>query len=81
MKFVLGGSGHIAGVVNPPSKGKCWSSDKPTEGAFSAWITHATENPLVVAGLARLDQGARRKHGEGAQDRRREIKADRGRPW
>jgi poly[(R)-3-hydroxyalkanoate] polymerase subunit PhaC len=46
MKFVLAGSGHIAGVVNPPNKGKYqyWSSDKPTEGALSAWIGHATEH-------------------------------------
>ncbi len=47
MKFVLAGSGHIAGVVNPPSKGKYqyWSSDKPSEGAFSSWIAHAEEHP------------------------------------
>ena len=47
MKFVLAGSGHIAGVVNPPNKGKYqyWSSDMPTEGALSAWIAHAIEHP------------------------------------
>jgi poly[(R)-3-hydroxyalkanoate] polymerase subunit PhaC len=47
MKFVLAGSGHIAGVINPPSKEKYqyWSSDKPIEGALSAWISSATEHP------------------------------------
>ena len=47
MKFVLAGSGHIAGVVNPPNKGKYqyWSSEKPSAGTLSAWIAHATEHP------------------------------------
>ena len=31
VKFVLSGSGHIAGVVNPPNKGKYqyWTGGKP----------------------------------------------------
>jgi polyhydroxyalkanoate synthase len=47
MKFVLAGSGHIAGVVNPPNKGKYqyWSSDNPIEGTLPAWIAHAIEHP------------------------------------
>jgi len=33
VKFVLAGSGHIAGVVNPPAAGKYqyWTNDKPAE--------------------------------------------------
>ncbi len=44
--YVLGGSGHIAGVVNPPAKGKYqfWTGPK-VAGAFADWIAHATETP------------------------------------
>ena len=46
VKFVLSGSGHIAGVVNPPAKGKYqyWTGGKP-EGELDAWIAKATEHP------------------------------------
>ncbi|WP_406871677.1 class I poly(R)-hydroxyalkanoic acid synthase [Aminobacter sp. P9b] len=44
--YVVGGSGHIAGVVNPPAAGKYqfWSSGKPT-GDFDTWLKGATETP------------------------------------
>ncbi|SAL01892.1 poly(R)-hydroxyalkanoic acid synthase, class I [Caballeronia fortuita] len=49
-KFVLGASGHIAGVINPPSKNKrsFWTIDSDTERLPEnpdAWIEAATEHP------------------------------------
>jgi polyhydroxyalkanoate synthase len=46
VRFVLAGSGHIAGVVNPPDKGKYqfWT-DGPPEGELEAWVSAAKEAP------------------------------------
>ncbi|MBC7204389.1 MAG: class I poly(R)-hydroxyalkanoic acid synthase, partial [Pusillimonas sp.] len=47
-KFVLGASGHIAGVVNPPARQKrsYWTADLPNEpGNPQDWLEHATEHP------------------------------------
>jgi polyhydroxyalkanoate synthase subunit PhaC len=45
-RFVLGASGHIAGVINPPSKGKRshWVNNKCPATA-QAWLDGATEQP------------------------------------
>ncbi len=42
--FVLGGAGHIAGVINPPSKGKYqyWTNG-PVVGDYETWVGGATE--------------------------------------
>ncbi|MPZ58008.1 MAG: class I poly(R)-hydroxyalkanoic acid synthase [Rhizobiales bacterium] len=47
VKFVLTGSGHIAGVVNPPAKKKYqyWTGETPKGGDLDAWLSHATEHP------------------------------------
>lgn len=46
MRYVLAGSGHIAGVVNPADKPKYhyWTGSKPV-GEFDAWLRRATEHP------------------------------------
>jgi polyhydroxyalkanoate synthase len=45
VKFVLAGSGHIAGVVNSPMKQKYqyWTGDAP-KGALDEWLTTAEEH-------------------------------------
>jgi polyhydroxyalkanoate synthase len=47
VRFVLSGSGHIAGVVNPPSLGKYqyWTGGKPGTGTLEAWLKRAKEHP------------------------------------
>ena len=47
VKFVLSGSGHMAGVVNPPDKHKYqyWTGPKPRSGNLDAWLAKATEHP------------------------------------
>ncbi len=45
-RFVLGASGHIAGVINPPAKGKRshWTGAK-LPATPEAWLKEATEQP------------------------------------
>lgn len=47
VKYVLAGSGHIAGVINPPGKPKYqyWTGDKPQGSDVEAWMKTATEHP------------------------------------
>ena len=46
VRYVLGGSGHIAGVVNPADKPKYqyWTGAQPA-GEFDAWLAAAEEHP------------------------------------
>ncbi len=47
VRFVLSGSGHIAGVVNPPAAGKYqfWTNADSQADALEDWIKGATETP------------------------------------
>ena len=47
VKYVLAGSGHIAGVVNPPDKNKYqyWTGPIRRDGNVDAWLDKATEHP------------------------------------
>ena len=43
-RFVVGGSGHIAGVINPPTRGRgYWTNDRPAATA-DAWLDGATRH-------------------------------------
>lgn len=45
VRLVIAGSGHVAGVVNPPHKNKYqfWTSDGPLGGDLQAWLDGAQE--------------------------------------
>jgi len=47
VKFVVSGSGHIAGVINPPDKHKYqfWTGPKPRNADVEGWLGKAKENP------------------------------------
>ena len=62
VKYVLSGSGHIAGVVNPPSSGKYqyWTNDQIHDISLKDWMKGAQEHkgswwPDRRAWLAELD--------------------------
>ena len=46
VKYVLSGSGHIAGVVNPPAAGKYqyWTNDNIRDVKLADWLKNATEH-------------------------------------
>ena len=46
VKYVLSGSGHIAGVVNPPASGKYqfWTNDNIRDVTLSDWLKGAQEH-------------------------------------
>jgi polyhydroxyalkanoate synthase len=47
VRFVLAGSGHIAGVINPPSRQKYqyWTGPKPAGADVDKWLARAKEHP------------------------------------
>jgi polyhydroxyalkanoate synthase len=47
VKFVVSGSGHIAGVINPPAKQKYqfWTGPKPRNADIDGWLAKAKEHP------------------------------------
>ena len=63
VKFVLAGSGHIAGVINPPSKNKYqyWTGPRPRSANLEGWLAKAKEHagswwPDWLAWLKRQDE-------------------------
>jgi polyhydroxyalkanoate synthase subunit PhaC len=47
VKFVVAGSGHIAGVINPPQTAKYqfWTDGEATGADIDHWLASATEHP------------------------------------
>jgi polyhydroxyalkanoate synthase len=46
VRFVLGGSGHIAGIINPPSANKyCYWTNEHLIAEPDAWLAAATQHP------------------------------------
>jgi polyhydroxyalkanoate synthase len=47
VRYVLAGSGHIAGVINPPNKNKYqyWTGPRPRSANLDGWLAKATEHP------------------------------------
>lgn len=48
VEFVLAGSGHIAGVINPPGKKvkyQHWTAPMKSNQTLEEWIASATEHP------------------------------------
>ena len=81
-RFVLGASGHIAGVINPPAANKYgyWTNQRlPADP--QKWLDgrHLARR-LLVARLDRLARPQGRQEGAGPPPRRRQARAPRGRP-
>ena len=69
--FVLAGSGHIAGVINPPAKGRYqhWTGGPP-DGSLENWLESCRRaSRFLVAALAGLDRSKGPQAGGCAGDR------------
>jgi polyhydroxyalkanoate synthase len=83
--FVLGASGHIAGVVNPPAKKRrSYWTGSPFPAEPEAWLSNAQERkgswwPLWSDWLARHGGGLREAPSESGNVQYRPIEAAPGR--
>ena len=79
-RLVVSGSGHIAGVVNPPEANKYqyWTNDKACRDARGMAEGRHRAPRLLVAGLGQVDGGQVRPQGQGAHARQRQAEGDRG---
>jgi len=80
VRFVLGGSGHIAGIVNPPAakKSHYWTNQE-TPPTPELWLENAKQCWLVVGRLAGVDGAAkRRRKGASTGARWTRTEGDRG---
>ena len=71
-RFVLAGSGHIAGVVNPPVSGKYgyWLNDELPADPETWLAARPASRWLVVARLGAVERRLRRRQGAGTRARR-----------
>jgi polyhydroxyalkanoate synthase subunit PhaC len=81
VRFVLAGSGHIAGVVNPPGSGKYqyWINEDPEVETLDQFRDGATEHPgswwpdwidwIRAQGAGSVKAGGKRNPGADASDR------------
>ena len=83
VKFVLAGSGHIAGVVNPPGKAEVPVLDRRRRRRRRRSTAGSPRPRSIRAPGGRTGSTGSRSHGDddghGARARRRQAQADRGR--
>ena len=75
VKYVLSGSGHIAGVVNPPASNKYqyWTNDNVKSANVAEWMKGAVEHKGSWWPDWRQWLGARSRGNPGAHGRQRGV--------